>query len=146
MVEAIKRNYPDKSTEILDYGCSGGQVAYMLAKEGYIVTTLEPNKKCNDFISLRFRKALNGKMLKIKRLTYPLSPQIKNKYDLILCFDVLEHIPDEKFEEVINQIKGLKKAGGQMMSTVSFGAQDVHPMHFDLTPEKKDLLTELQNN
>ena len=146
VVEAVKRNYPDKSTEILDYGCSGGQVAYMLAKEGYIVTTLEPNKKCNDFISLRFRKALDGKMLKIKRLTYPLSPQIKNKYDLILCFDVLEHIPDEKFEGVINQIKGLKKSGGQMMSTISFGAQDVHPMHFDLTPEKKDLLTELQDN
>jgi len=145
VVETIKKLYPDKSTEILDYGCSGGQVAYMLAKEGYIVTTYEPNKKCNDFISLRFGKALNGKSLKIKKLAYPLHSKFKNKFDLILCFDVLEHIPDEKFEETINQIRKLKKLGGQIMASVSFGAQDIHPMHFDLTPEKKDLIIELQN-
>jgi 2-polyprenyl-3-methyl-5-hydroxy-6-metoxy-1,4-benzoquinol methylase len=148
LVETIKRQYPDKSTEILDYGCSGGQVAYMLAKEGYIVTTYEPNKKCNEFISLRFNREIkNGKKgFKYKKLAYPLNPQIKNQYDLILCFDVLEHIPDERFEKVVNEIKQLKKPGGQIMATVSFGAQDVHPMHFDLTPEKKDLLIDLQSN
>ena len=144
IIETIKKNYPDKSTEILDYGCSGGQLAYMLAKEGYIVTTYEPNKKCNDFISLRFGKARNGKGLKVKKLNYPLHSNFKNKFDIILCFDVLEHIPDEKFEEVVNQILNLKKAGGQIMASVSFGAQDIHPMHFDLTPEKRDLLMKLQ--
>lgn len=139
VVEEIKKNYPDKSTEILDYGCGGGQVAFMLAKEGYIVTTYEPNKKANEFISLRFKK----NDLKVKRLFYPLSPKIKNRYDVVLCFDVLEHIPDDKFEETINTLKGLKKAGGEILSIVSFGAQDTHPMHFDLTDKKKDLIMSL---
>jgi len=143
IVATIKNLYPDKSTEILDFGSGGGQVANMLAKEGYIVTVLEPSKKANEFISLRFGKQNGGKGTKVKQLAYPLYKGYKNKYDVILCFDVLEHIPDEKFGEVIEQIKNLKKPSGAIYSTVSFGAQDAHPMHYDLTPEKKDLLMDL---
>jgi len=141
LVEEIKRNYPNKSTEILDYGSGGGQIAYMLAKEGYIVTTYEPNKKANEFMSLRVVK----NRVKLKRINYPIKSNFKNKYDVILCFDVLEHIPDEKFEETVNILEGLKKPGGQIMSTVSFGAQDVHPMHYDFTEDKRKLLTKLLN-
>jgi len=136
ILKTIQKLYPDKSTEILDYGSGGGQMAYMLAEEGYQVTTIEPNKKSNEFMNIRFAK----NRVKRKRLTYPLSKQLKNKYDVILCFDVLEHVPDEKFEDVVNEIKGLKKAGGIVLSTISFGAQDIHPMHYDLTQNKKELI------
>ena len=68
---------------------------------------------------------------------------IKNKYDIILCFDVLEHIPDEKFKETIELIRKLNKPEGEIISTVSFGAEKIHPSHYDLTPEKKDLLMNL---
>lgn len=139
VVETIKKMYPDKSTEILDFGSNGGQVAFMLAKEGYVVTVYEPNKKCNDFMVSRFGK----NKCKLKRLHYPLSDQIKNKYDVVLCFDVLEHIPDNLFESTLNRIESLLKPGGQILSTVSFGAQDIHPMHYDLTPEKDALLRKL---
>ena len=139
IVEAIKKNYPERSTEILDFGASGGQIAYMLAKEGYLVTTYEPNKRCNEFISARFK----ANKCKVKKLQYPLSKEIKNKYDVILCTDVLEHIPDEKFEETIDLIDSLKKPGGEIIATVSFGGQKRHPMHFDLTPEKETLLKKI---
>jgi len=139
LVEEIKRKYPDKSTEILDFGCGGGQVAFMLASEGYIVTTAEPNKKANKFMALRFEK--NRK--KIKRITYPVSPQIKNQYDVVLCFDVLEHLPDSEFENTINLLKKLKKPSGEFMAIVSFGAQETHPMHFDMTTKKKELIESL---
>jgi len=139
ILETIKRLYPDKTTEILDYGCGGGQMAFMLAEEGYNVTTVEPNKKSNEFMNLRF----SSNRVKRKILNYPISKQLKNKYDVILCFDVLEHIPDDKFEDAVNEIKGLKKAGGIVLSTISFGAQDIHPMHYDLTHEKKELLMDL---
>jgi len=139
VLETIKKLYPDKTTEILDYGCGGGQMAFMLAEEGYQVTTVEPNKKSNEFMNIRFDK--NREKRKI--IHYPISKQLKNKYDVILCFDVFEHIPDEKFEDVVNEIKGLKKAGGIVLTTVSFGAQDIHPMHYDLTHEKKELLMDL---
>ena len=141
LVEEIKMKYPDKSTEILDFGSGGGQVAYMLANEGYIVTTYEPNKKSNKFMNLR---CLKKNFTKIKQITYPVDrKKFKNKYDLILCFDVLEHLPDEKFEGTINLLEDFKKPGGQVISTVSFGAQDTHPMHFDFTEEKKQLIEKL---
>ena len=139
LVEGIKKSYPDKATEILDYGCGGGQIAYLLAKEGYMVTTYEPNKKSNAFMSARFFKH----RAKRKMLNYPIKKGYKNKYDIILCTEVLEHIPDEKFKEVFEEIKGLLTPDGQIISTVSFGGQRVHPMHYDLTPEKKELLTDL---
>ena len=136
LLEDIKNFYPNKSTEILDYGCGGGQMAYMLAKQGYQVTIVEKNKKELDFISFRFHKH----KLKVKIVPMPIHPQFNNKYDVILCFDVLEHIPDNEFEEVINRIKSMKKDDGIVFATVSFGSQDFHKSHYDLTERKKELI------
>jgi 2-polyprenyl-3-methyl-5-hydroxy-6-metoxy-1,4-benzoquinol methylase len=141
LVEDMKNLYPEKSTEIIDYGCGGGQVAYMLAKEGYQVTVIEKNKKESDFISFRHKKH----KCKIKKVPMPIHPQFKNKFDVVLCFDVLEHIPDEEFKSVINTLKSLKKPNGRVFATVSFGAQETHPSHFGMTEEKKKLIMDLVN-
>lgn len=141
IVEDIKNLYPEKSAEIIDFGAGGGQLSYMLAKEGYQVTITEKNKKELEFISYRFNKH----KLKIKIVPLPIHPQFKNKYDIVLCFDVLEHIPDEEFEETINTLKSLKKEGGRVFATVSFGAQDAHPSHFDATENKKKMIMDLVN-
>jgi 2-polyprenyl-3-methyl-5-hydroxy-6-metoxy-1,4-benzoquinol methylase len=138
IVETIKKLRPDKSTEILDYGCNGGQLAYMLAKEGYIVTVADYNKKALDFIKFRFEKH----RLKVKIIKLPV-PEIRNKYDIITCFDVLEHIPDEKFKEIIDLIKSLKKENALVFTTTSFGAQEFHPSHYDFTEEKAKLIKSL---
>jgi 2-polyprenyl-3-methyl-5-hydroxy-6-metoxy-1,4-benzoquinol methylase len=139
LLEKIKTENPDRATEILDYGSGAGQVAYMLAKEKYIVTVADKNKKSYDFISYRFEKH----RLKIKKLVMPIHLEFKNKYDIILCFDVLEHIPDSEFEATINQIKSMLKPNGRVFATVSFGAQDYHPSHFDMTEKKKKLIMDL---
>lgn len=139
LLEEIKRLYPNRATEILDFGCGGGQMAYMLAKEKYIVTVADYNKKALDFISYRFKKH----RLKVKIIRLPV-PEIRNKFDVILVFDVLEHIPDEKFEETIKLLKSLKKPNGRIITTSSFGAQKFHPSHFDLTEKKKRLIMSLE--
>jgi len=139
LLEDIKRLNPSKSTEILDLGAGGGQVAYMLAKEGYQVTVIEKNKKECDFISYRFKKH----KLKVKFVPLPINEAFKNKYDIILCFDVLEHIPDSEFESIINRIKSLKKTDGKVFATVSFGAQEAHPSHYEMTEKKKKLIMDL---
>ena len=141
LLEDIKRLNPEKSTEIIDYGCGGGQMAYLLAKEKYVVTIVEKNKKELDFISYRFKKH----KLKVKFVPMPIHENFKNKYDIILCFDVLEHIPDKEFESVINRIKSLKKADGKVFATVSFGAQEAHPSHYEMTEKKKKLIMDLMN-
>jgi len=139
LVADIKRLNPNKSTEIFDFGCGGGQVGYMLAKEGYQITLADKNKKELDFISFRFNKHKK----KVKIVPFPIHPQFKNKYDVILCFDVLEHIPDKEFEGVINTIKSLKKDTGKVFATVSFGAENAHPSHFSMTENKKKLIMSL---
>jgi hypothetical protein len=139
IIEEIKKMYPDRNVEILDFGCGSGQLDYMLAKEKFTVSCCDLNKKANDFISFRFTK----RRQKIKRINMPISENFKNKYDVIFCFDVLEHIPDEKFEETINLLKKLKKENGIIVSTTSFGVQNYHPNHMDMTERKKELILEL---
>jgi 2-polyprenyl-3-methyl-5-hydroxy-6-metoxy-1,4-benzoquinol methylase len=141
LLEDIKNLNPDRATEIIDYGAGGGQIAYMLAKEKYQVTVVEKNKKECDFISYRFKKH----KLKVKFVPMPIHENFKNKYDIILCFDVLEHIPDKEFESVINRIKSLKKADGKVFATVSFGSTEAHPSHFEMTEKKKELIMDLVN-
>jgi 2-polyprenyl-3-methyl-5-hydroxy-6-metoxy-1,4-benzoquinol methylase len=141
IVEDIKNLNPEKSTEIIDYGCGGGQLAFMLAQEGYQVTIVEKNKKEIDFISYRFKKH----NLKVKIVPLPIHEQFKNKYDIVLCFDVLEHIPDKEFESTIDKLKSLKKPDGKVFATVSFGAEEAHPSHFEMTEEKKKLIMDLLN-
>jgi 2-polyprenyl-3-methyl-5-hydroxy-6-metoxy-1,4-benzoquinol methylase len=111
----------------------------MLAKEGYQVTVTDKNKKSLDFIKFR---CIRHKV-KIKIVPYPIHEQFKNKYDIVMCFDVLEHVPDEEFDGVINKLKDLKNEKGQIMATVSFGAENAHPSHFDMTDEKKNLIMSL---
>lgn len=139
LIADIKAKYPDKSTEILDFGCGGGEVAYQLALEGYQVSVIEKNIKANDFISFRFAKHRK----KIKKIPLPLHPQFTNQYDVILCFDVLEHVPDKDFENIINQIKSLRKPDGQVFATVSFGAEEAHKSHYGMTETKKELIMDL---
>jgi ubiquinone/menaquinone biosynthesis C-methylase UbiE len=139
LLEEIKQSYPNRGTEILDFGSNAGQMAYMLAKEKYIVTVAEPNKKANEFMSFRSQEH----KVKLKRIPMPIHPEFKNQFDIILCFDVLEHIPDEKFDETIDLLKRLKKNEGKIFCSVSFGAQDVHPGHFDMSEEKKNKIMEL---
>ncbi|MFW6174062.1 MAG: methyltransferase domain-containing protein, partial [Elusimicrobiota bacterium] len=110
LLAQIKQEYPDRATEILDFGCNAGQMAYMLAKEKYIVTVAEPNKKARDFMSFRFKKH----KLKIKFLEMPVHERFKNQFDIILCFDVLEHIHDDEFDKTIELIKRLKKPEGRV--------------------------------
>ena len=141
LLEDIKNLNPERSTEIVDYGAGGGQIAYMLAKEKYQVTVIEKNKKECAFISYRFKKH----KLKVKFIPTPIHENFKNKYDVVLCFDVLEHIPDKEFESVINRIKSLKKADGKVFATVSFGSTEAHPSHFEMTEKKKELIMDLVN-
>jgi 2-polyprenyl-3-methyl-5-hydroxy-6-metoxy-1,4-benzoquinol methylase len=140
LLAQIKSEYPNRATEVLDFGSNAGQMAYMLAKEKYIVTVAEPNKKANDFMSFRFRKH----KLKVKFLPMPIHKDFKNKFDIIMCFDVLEHIHDEEFDKTIDLLKRLKKPDGKIFATVSFGAENIHPGHFKGSDEKNKKIMELE--
>ena len=141
LLAQIKQEHPDRGTEILDFGCNAGQMAYMLAKEKYIVSICDPNKKANDFISYRFQKH----KLKVKKIPMPIHKDFKNQFDIILCFEVLEHIHDDEFDKTIELLKRLKKPESKVFCSVSFGAEDIHLGHFQGSDEKNKKIMELIN-
>ena len=137
LIKTIKDKHPN-AKKILDYGSGCGQNAIMLAKEGYDVAMADFNGYTSDFAKFRAKK----RGLDIKY--YDIEKPIDDKFDIILAFDVLEHVPDDQFKDTINRLKYLRHNGGKILTTVSFGSQNgSHPMHFESSKEKIDLIRQL---
>lgn len=137
LINDIKSKYPS-AKKILDYGSGCGQNAIDLASAGYNVCMADYDGYTSQFA--RFRANKRGLNIKF----YDIDKPIDDKFDIILAFDVLEHVPDEEFEKTVYLLKCLKENGGKILTTVSFGTQDgLHPMHNEETPEKLKLIEEL---
>lgn len=137
LVKDIKNKYPN-AKKILDYGSGCGQNAIMLADVGYDVSMTDYEGYTFDFAKFRSKK----RGLNIKY--YDIEKPIDEKFDIILAFDVLEHVPDDQFKNTINRLKSLKQNGGKILTTISFGSQNgIHPMHYESSPEKFELIKQL---
>jgi trans-aconitate methyltransferase len=101
MKESVKR--------ILDYGCGTGKIAYLLQQryQDKEIFGADVSDAALDYC--RKRGLTNIFDLKNEKL-----PQ--NTFDLIICFEVLEHIEDEM--EFLAQVKELLRTGGMIFMTV----------------------------
>lgn len=137
LVKNIKKDYPS-AKNILDFGSGCGQNAIQLSEAGYEVAMADYNGYTSEFARFRTKK----RCLNIK--FYDIEKPIDDKFDIILAFDVLEHVPDSEFKQAIELLKSLKRNGGKILTTVSFGTQEgIHPMRYKATPEKLALIEEL---
>lgn len=134
---SIREKYPD-AKKILDFGSGCGQNAIILANAGYDISMTDYEGYTFDFAKFRSKKrGLNVKF-------YDIEKPIKDKFDIILAFDVLEHVPDDEFENTIKLLKSLKEDNGTVLTSISFGTQNgLHPMHYEESPEKLKLIEEL---
>lgn len=138
IIDEIKNRYPS-AKKILDFGSGCGQNAIMLAEAGYDTSMTDYDGYTSEFA--RFRAKKRGLNIKF----YDVEMPIQDKFDIILVFDVLEHIKDEEFEKTIHLLKSLKQDGGKILTTISFGTQGgLHPMHYDSSPEKIRLIKMLE--
>jgi 2-polyprenyl-3-methyl-5-hydroxy-6-metoxy-1,4-benzoquinol methylase len=137
LVRNIKKDYSlDK--KILDFGSGCGQNAIQLAEAGYDVSILDYDGYTSQFARFRAKK----RELNIK--FYDIEKPIYEKFDLILAFDVLEHIPDSEFESTVKLLKSLKRNGGKILTSISFGTQGgIHPMHYEENSVKIELIETL---
>lgn len=125
-LRALRKEFGKKEISIYDAGTGYAQYSYFMARK------LKPNniysadvkqnwiKDCELFFK---QKGFNNVKFGIEDLT---SINHQNKFDLIVCIDVMEHIVDDVkvFE---NFYKALKKDGYLMINTPStFGGSDVH--------------------
>ncbi len=104
-----------KSKNILDIGCGGGIFCEPLARLGAKVTGIDTNKKAIQSAN-NHAKPQN---LKIKYLNTNLaSMNSEEKFDIITCMEVLEHVDD--VSTVLQGIKKkLKKNGLFIGSTIN---------------------------
>ena len=121
----IKNILPDlKGKEkIIDIGCGHGGVCYYLIKQGYKVYGVEIN---DDAIESLYKKGY-----RVLRQDITKQFDIKEKFDLVLILDVLEHVFDPIF--LISEAIKITAKNGFIIVSV--------PLYFDLIDRFKMLFT-----
>ena len=104
-----------KNLKILDIGCGGGLVSESLSKLGAVVTGIdfaENNIKVAKQHSTKLGLKIDYKIGDIEKI------KLKKNFDVIIAFEVLEHLNDWK--KFLNQIKNnLNKNGIFIISTIN---------------------------
>ncbi len=118
-IEYILKNFKRslKGKKVLDIGCGGGLVSESLSLKGAFVTAIDENNK-------NLNQAKNHAKINSLKINYIKSSfdnfykKNKNKFDLILCLEVLEHI--DNFKKTLQQITTLVKPKGTLvLSTIN---------------------------
>ena len=115
--EYIQSQLDIKNLKILDIGCGGGILSEELTRNGAQVTGLDASKK-----TIKIAKShAKEKNYNIKYLDTSIEDHIKEskaKYDAIICFELIEHVPDQI--KLIQDISTICKKGGKLfMSTIN---------------------------
>lgn len=121
-----------KGREILDAGCGTGHLTLELLREGYSVTAVDFSQELVDFT----RKIVGERNLfaEIFRVNLEEGEGLKaDKYDTIICLDVLEHIRNDQIA-LQNLVHSLKMDGTLIISVPAvswlFGFRDRAVGHY----------------
>ena len=121
---------------VLDFGAGIGQNAYMLAREGIEVVVADVDSYTLDFAEWRFNKhRIPAMFWRVGK-----EPAPKAKFDMILCFDVLEHMPLEEAKKTVELLGSLKAPRAKVLLTAPFGKTSLNPMHFNRNVELDKLV------
>ena len=91
--------------KILDYGCATGEFVKYMREKGFVAKGLEPDDKSRKHAE----NLLNDK-------TYKDISEIKDSFDVITLWHVLEHIPN--LEEVILKFREILNPNGKLFIAV----------------------------
>jgi SAM-dependent methyltransferase len=124
-LEYVRDNYPSQQfPRVFDFGAGVGTDALFLADAGYDVTVVDVPGMTLDFARHRFaRRGLQAEFV----TSTSVLPEPNRTFDIALCFDVLEHLPDP-LAAVTRLLDGLR-ADGALVQQASFGHEDEHPCH-----------------
>ena len=113
----IKSKVDLKGVELLDVGCGGGILSESMAKEGAHVTAIDQGEKVIKIAQLHNIESkldINYKQLNIEDFCI----KNKNKFDVITCLEMLEHVPDPA--SIVRACKSLLKPNGRIFfSTIN---------------------------
>ena len=104
-----QKKTPLKNLKILDIGCGGGLLSEPMCRLGADVTAIDASKKNINVAKLHCKK----NNLKIKYIcASPEKLKIKNKFDVILNMEIVEHVEDVNF--FLKSCSNLLKKNGIM--------------------------------
>ncbi len=110
---------PVKGRRALDIGCGTGRIALMLAAEGAIVTAVDVSKAMLDYC---FRKAQRLRVKSRVRCVHSPAhaiPCLGGHFDIIICFGLLEHLPEAIRITCLVEAARLLKPTGKMHIVVN---------------------------
>ncbi len=104
-----KSNKPLEKVKILDIGCGGGLLSEPMSRLGADVTGIDASDKNINVARLHAKK----NNLKIKYIcSSPENLDVKNKFDVILNMEIIEHVEDVEF--FLKSCSNLLKKNGLM--------------------------------
>ena len=138
-VELLASCLKSRPKKVLDFGAGIGQNAYMLAREGIDVVVADVDSNTLDFAEWRFKKHHVPAMFwRVDK-----EPAPNQKFDVILCFDFLEHLPLEEAKKTVELLGSLVTSKTKVLLTVPFGKTSLNPMHFNRNKEFDKLIRKL---
>jgi SAM-dependent methyltransferase len=109
--------------EFLDYGSGIGSNALVFGLAGFRVTLADIADPLRNFALWRCeRRGIPVRAIDLKRASLE-----RARYDVITCFDVLEHVPEPL--DAVRQMRDALQPGGSFFLYAPFGLDPERPMH-----------------
>ena len=103
----LTRNHLAPGGRHLDYGSGDGELAAYLIRKGYPFAVFEPSLDRQS----RSNSALNG----IEGFLGAAGAADAGTFDVVTCFEVIEHLLDDDFERVCDEIAAYVRPGGKLI-------------------------------
>jgi SAM-dependent methyltransferase len=122
----VAENFPAARgwRRVYDFGCGVGTDALFLATRGYDVTLVDVDSPTLRFAKHRFER--RGIKARFIESISPL-PEPMDEYDMIICFDVFEHLPDPL--TAAQRLAGALRKDGLFVQQGAFSDEGYHPCH-----------------
>ena len=131
--EITKKRF-NKKISVLDIGCGTGTISLYLAKKRNSVTGIDISKK-----AVKIAKE-NAKRLQLEKKVIFLNEDIQSfnfnqKFDLVICSEVLEHLKDDI--KVLKKIRMFMKKDGYLLISVPSTNAPLYRWGFAKTFDRK---------